>query len=394
MIISKDLAQNVVDNLMEIVQRNVNIMDCGGIIIASGQPHRLNTFHQGGKMAVDNRDVVEIYPETVHRYAGALPGVMWPIELRDKVVGVVGVTGEPPDVRKTAKLVKTVTELILEREIFLADYRSENRAKEQLVTLLFSDNPAAAEDAVTLAEMLNYKLHLARVVILIKLEPKPDDNYATDGLYNLLSARIREHVSKTIKEAAFFTAEDISLFFKKNLCIIKTLPDNHPEKKITVFIARVAEMLGSIQPRLKIRFGIGSRACHPSLLCQSYQEALFALEFPGEKIIRSINDYDILLDYLFDKSSPHYNTCLALRELKPRFEEISAKYDLPSTLDCLLANNMNITLAARQLFIHRNTLKFRLEKLKKITGLEPCRFFRHALLCRFLLSLAAKRPAE
>ena len=52
MIISKDLAQKIVDQLMDIVQRNVNIMDCNGIIIASGQPNRINTFHQGGKLAV------------------------------------------------------------------------------------------------------------------------------------------------------------------------------------------------------------------------------------------------------------------------------------------------------------------------------------------------------
>ena len=121
MIISRELAQKIVDHLMEIVKRNVNMMDCNGIIIASGQPKRIDTFHQGGKLAVTKHHVVEIYPAEVLNYAGALPGVMWPIDLKDQTVGVVGVTGEPQEVRDTAKLVKTVTELILEREMFLAD---------------------------------------------------------------------------------------------------------------------------------------------------------------------------------------------------------------------------------------------------------------------------------
>jgi len=170
MIISKDLAQKIVDQLMDIVQRNVNIMDCNGIILASGQPNRVNTFHQGGKLAVIKQTVVEIHPEKVQDYTGALPGVMWPINLKEKTIGVVGVTGEPHEVRNTAKLVKTVTELVLEREMFLADYRSENRAKAQLMNLLFSDNPdMVMDDITTLAEMLNYKINLSRIVILIKL---------------------------------------------------------------------------------------------------------------------------------------------------------------------------------------------------------------------------------
>ncbi len=388
MIISRELAQNIVDHLMDIVQRNVNIMDCSGIIIASGQNQRINTFHQGGKLAVDNQTVVEIYPEEVQRYVGALPGVMWPINLKDKIVGVVGVTGEPQEVRNTAKLVKTVTELILEREIFLADYRSENRLKEQLVTLLFSENAdTVMGDISTLAEMLNYKFNLPRIVMLIKLEPGMPENFTADGLQNLVSDRVKENVSQMIKGATFFTAEDISLFYKKNLCIIKSLPENAAAKKIGVFAASIVNLLNSLQPRLKIQIGIGSRTVHESQLCQSYREAGFALEYPAANIIRSIYEYDILLNYLFSKHCARYSDCLALKELHQNFTEIKHTYDMRKTLDCLLANNLNITTTASQLFIHRNTLKFRLEKLKSLVGLDPCHFFQHAMLCKFLLSM-------
>ena len=55
MIIDQELAQQIVDHLMGIVQRNVNIMDCNGIILASGQPERLGQFHQGGLLAAQQR---------------------------------------------------------------------------------------------------------------------------------------------------------------------------------------------------------------------------------------------------------------------------------------------------------------------------------------------------
>jgi len=388
MIISKDLAQKIVDQLMDIVQRNVNIMDCNGIILASGQPNRVNTFHQGGKLAVIKQTVVEIHPEKVQDYTGALPGVMWPINLKEKTIGVVGVTGEPHEVRNTAKLVKTVTELVLEREMFLADYRSENRAKAQLMNLLFSDNPdMVMDDITTLAEMLNYKINLSRIVILIKLEPINSDDFMTNSLQNLLSTRIRENVSNLIKEAVFFTTDDISLFYKKNLCIIKALPDDFSAKKLSAFTTSIVTMLNSFQPELKILVGIGSRALDESQLRQSYNEAIYALQYPIAKIIRSIDDYEILLGYLFDNHCAKYSSCLALRELKHKFDQIKGTYDMQTTLSCLLENNLNVSLTSNRLFIHRNTLKFRLEKLKKIVGLEPCHFFQHAMLCKFLLSL-------
>lgn len=389
MIISRELAQKIVDHLMETVQRNVNIMDCGGVIIASGQPARIGSFHQGGMLAVAEHHVVEIYPEEVHRYTGALPGVMWPIDLKDKTVGVVGVTGEPHEVRNTAKLVKTVTELILEREMFLADYGSENRMKEQLVNLLFEDNQAAVKDDIgTLAEMLSYKVNLPRLILVIRLEPKIDESYASDGLQNLFSDRVRESVSRLIKEAAYFTADDMSLFYKKNLLILKTLPDNTDGKKLAVFTSSVLNMLKSIKPRLEIRVGIGSRAKTVSQLRHSYCEAVFALEQADSEIVRSISEFEILLNYLVNKREVQYDSCLALMELRNNFEKIRVRYDMLKTLKLLLDNNLSISAAASALFIHRNTLKFRLEKLQKAVGLEPCRCFQHAMLCRYLLSVS------
>lgn len=387
MIISRELAQKVVDQLMDIVQRNVNIMDCNGIIIASGQRERINSFHQGGKLAVSDHNVIEILPSEVQQYAGALPGVMWPIDLKKKTVGVVGVTGEPREVRNTAKLVKTVTELILEREMFLANYRSENRVKAQLVELLFSDNPDKASDDInTLAEMLNYKMNLPRMVILTKLEPLNNNEFSSNGLQNLFSARIRENVLSAAKEATHFSNDDIGLFYKKNLCIIKAVPENFSENKMEVFISSLINMLNSVQPRLKIEIGIGSVAQNTSEIRNSYDEAFFALEHSNSKMVRSIHDYEVLLDYLLKKQCA--NSSLVLKELKDKFNKIAESYDMRTTLECLLANNMNVSTTADQLFIHRNTLKFRLNKFKKMTGLDPCHFFQHAMICKFILVTA------
>jgi len=47
---------------------------------------------------------------------------------------------------------------------------------------------------------------------------------------------------------------------------------------------------------------------------------------------------------------------------------------LLETLQGFFDNNLSITQTAKALFIHRNTLLYRLERVKKITGLDPKKF--------------------
>ncbi len=386
MIISVELAQTIVNHLMDIVKRNVNIMDCNGVVIASGQPYRINTFHEGGKLAVDENRVVEIYPEDKINYVGALEGVMWPIILRGKVVGVVGVTGHPQDVQQIANLVRTVTELILEREMFLADYGVENRLKDQLISMFLSNDLEALQgDIVNLSQIVKFHLNIPRIAIVLKIESQKVDITNPLELKNLLSDRLRENVLKILSQATFFCDKDMLLFYQDNLCIFKSLENCNTEGKLSTYITNIGELLLSLQPKLQFKVGIGSQVKQDSDLAQSYQEALFALDFPSNSKLATINEFEILLDYLFNRKCKDFNDCLAFQELKRKFDIIQSRYDMYKTIDCLLRNNLNVSLTANKLFIHRNTLKSRLEKLKKIVGLEPCQFFHHAMLCKCLI---------
>ena len=57
------------------------------------------------------------------------------------------------------------------------------------------------------------------------------------------------------------------------------------------------------------------------------------------------------------------------------------------TIHKFFENNLNVSETARKLFVHRNTLVYRLEKIKKITGLDLREFddaitFKVALMVR------------
>lgn len=67
--------------------------------------------------------------------------------------------------------------------------------------------------------------------------------------------------------------------------------------------------------------------------------------------------------------------------------------EMMETIETFFQNNLNLSVTARQLFIHRNTLIYRLDKIKKETGLD-IRRFQDAVAFRILLSLPKKNNLE
>ena len=59
-----------------------------------------------------------------------------------------------------------------------------------------------------------------------------------------------------------------------------------------------------------------------------------------------------------------------------------------ATIQCFFENNLNVSETSRKLFVHRNTLVYRLEKIRKLTGLD-LREFEHAIT--FKVALMVKR---
>ena len=58
------------------------------------------------------------------------------------------------------------------------------------------------------------------------------------------------------------------------------------------------------------------------------------------------------------------------REYSDKLNKIFSNSDLLDTCFCLLGNDLNVSRTARKLYMHRNTLIYRLNKIQNITGLD------------------------
>lgn len=112
--LDKYTAKKIVKRAMKIIHHSVNVMDHDGVIIASGNSTRLNQRHTGAVLALRENRVVEIDQALAQKWNfEAQPGINLPIHYLGKNIGVVGISGEPTQVKQYAELVKMTAELIV-----------------------------------------------------------------------------------------------------------------------------------------------------------------------------------------------------------------------------------------------------------------------------------------
>jgi len=385
LILTSSLAQQIVDNIIPIVQQNINIMDNQAIIIASGQKKRINTFHQGARDVINSIQTIEIYPNDLDQYSGSHPGLNMPIILNNQVIGVVGVTGHPDEVRDIARMAKMVTELILEQEVLLEGARSQNQLRENFAALLLSDNVGANHHKLLkTAKLLKYDLSLSRLVLVVDIQSLLDFAFKAYGLNDLVASRARETLVQLISKPPHVNHQDLVVFIEDRLIILKHFQSEIPEATYGEWASNLLTLLNSTNQE-PVKMGLGSLTMNYTALGHSYQEALFALNFsPAQDTIATIHDFHILSTYLVEKINKD-EPCQPIQTIKAKLNlGLTKKYDMRNTVISLLNNNLNLTSTAKSLYIHRNTLLFRLGKLKDATGLDPCRFLNHAILCKII----------
>ena len=142
----------------------------------------------------------------------------------------------------------------------------------------------------------------------------------------------------------------------------------------------------------RVAIGIGSAVNTIKDLAQSYKEAQISLEvgkvFDTEKQIIS---YDNLGIGRLIYQLPTALCNMFLQEVFKKGSIESLDHETLFTIQRFFENNLNVSETSRKLFVHRNTLVYRLEKIKKITGLDLREFedaivFKVALMVKKYLS--------
>ena len=155
-----------------------------------------------------------------------------------------------------------------------------------------------------------------------------------------------------------------------DVALIHQLPESGYDKEVQRVAALLEETL-RVGGENRVVIGIGTVAMHLRELAKSYKEAQIAIEvgkvFDTEKYV--INYENLGIGRLIYQL-PTTLCEMFLMEVFKKNPIDSLDQETLFTIHKFFENNLNVSETARKLFVHRNTLVYRLEKIKKLTGLD------------------------
>ena len=198
-------------------------------------------------------------------------------------------------------------------------------------------------------------------------------------------------VIEAIKNAITGDSDLISDIDNNTIVLIKELSDKKDFNEISQIANTIVDMLNT-EIMLKTRVGYGNIVKDIKDVAISYNEAKTALEvgdiFKTEQQVVSFNELGVAkLIYQMPLS-----VCEEfIDEIFGDIDEGLLDEDTAVTVEKMLENNLNVSEASRQLFIHRNTLIYRLDKIQKVTGFD-IRIFEDAMT--FKTAMMVKKYLE
>ncbi|WP_276572119.1 sugar diacid recognition domain-containing protein [Crassaminicella indica] len=147
--VSIELAEKIVKMIHDVTGNNVNFMGEGGEIIATMQPDRLGTIHQGALRIMNGEiDELAITKEEAEKIDGVKAGYNGVIKLDDERIGCIGITGDPQIVKSLQKMAAIVVIEEIRKE------RDSKRQKDLIekISLEIKEVTSALEAITTGAE--------------------------------------------------------------------------------------------------------------------------------------------------------------------------------------------------------------------------------------------------
>ena len=170
----------------------------------------------------------------------------------------------------------------------------------------------------------------------------------------------------------FLNKSDISFVDVDNkvLALIKEVRQGNDIKDLEKLARSIVDSLHT-EHYINVLIGIGTIVTGIKDLPRSFKESQIALEvgkvFDTEKTIVTYENLGIArLIYQL----PTTLCEMFLREIFKRGSIESLDHETLFTIQKFFENNLNVSETSRKLFVHRNTLVYRLEKIKKLTGLD------------------------
>ncbi len=351
---SNRLFQGIIHQMKDAVDRVIGVIDENGVIISCSELVKIGETCQGLRDEIVYSSEALTTGGYTYRQIGA----------GAKAEYIVFVEGED----KTAERLTLILSISLNNIKNLYD---EKYDKGSFIKNIILDN-ILPSDIYLKSKELHFNADVYRIVILIKFFGK-SDVVPFDMVANMFPDKTKDYVISVGEH---------------DIVLVKEVKHNYETRDIEKIAKTIADTLSS-EFYAKVSIGIGTAVDNIKELARSFKEAQVALEvgkvFDTEKNIVSYENLGIgRLIYQL----PVTLCDMFLAEVFKKGSLETLDRETLMTIQCFFENNLNVSETSRKLFVHRNTLVYRLEKIRKLTGLD-LREFEHAIT--FKVALMVKK---
>ncbi|REG83875.1 sugar diacid recognition domain-containing protein [Marinomonas pollencensis] len=350
------IAMQIVSRTMAILDYNVNVMNSQGTILGSGDKQRIGTVHEAALLAITHNRIVEIKQDASDSLMGVKPGINVPLHHHGNIIGVIGITGDVSELKQYGLLLKMTAEMIVEQANLHETIQWENRQKEEFILQLIRADFTLSPQAVAWAGQLGIDLETPRVAAIIEIS---DGGGSLKELVHLLQHPERDNL--------------VAMISLNQLVILKPAFLDGLNWDPELESRRIDQLLKRLPKALSEHTKVALGHYFPGLegLSHSYQTAQDTL-ISGKKFNPEEQKY------LFEE----YSLQVLLSGMKQtwRGEVLSSAYQklliadkkgiLIKTLSAYMKHFGDLQSCANSLHIHRNTLRYRLDKIQRLTQLN------------------------
>lgn len=368
--------------LSEIIEHPVRIYNCIYQLIASSENNAEND-NPADLILLNKEDLMEFIDSSQTPYEiknlemkGILPQIIIPIKANHEIFGYISALKDGKKFRNEdiAALKHAVS--ICALELFKEDDLLKTRTKmvNDLITLLLTENPPPNEIIEQQTGILGYDIDSRYSAVVISIKTRLKKSVSQTKYSEDLRKKTHKLINLIIQQnqmPAIFSVVNEDVLF-----LLSGYANNR--ESIERLSERIHSQIEKYLPEIEVFIGVGS--CHGNLLTvrKSYCEARKALKMQklcgGKKIVvfykdLGVNRLLIEIEDIEALESFYKDTVAKIVEYDNKH-----KTELLNTLREFLIND-NVNKTAEKLFVHRHTLKYRLNKINKITRMDPMNAF-------------------
>ena len=347
---SNRLFQGVVHQMKDAVDRIIGVVDENGVVVACSDLPKIGEVRQ--RVAEEISYSAKTFVLLGNTYS--------PISSGSKSEYYVFVEGED-------KMAEKIANILVISFANIKNLYDEKYDKGSFIKNIILDN-ILPSDIYIKSKELHFNTEEVRIVFLIKFYGRTDI-MPFEMLQNMFPDKSKDYVISVGEQ---------------DVVLVKDIKPGTERREIEKMAAGIVNTLGN-DYYAQVSIGISTVVDNIKDLARAYKEAQVALDvgkvFETEKNIISYENLGIgRLIYQL----PTTMCEMFLQEVFKKGSLDSLDREPLMTIQCFFENNLNVSETSRKLFVHRNTLVYRLEKIRKLTGLD-LREFEHAITFKVAL---------